>query len=250
MWDFLTHWGKNKYRCACCGNEVEEYLPLPDMYKNMLVESGATPWRCEMLNEDAYSCPHCGAADRERVYALWIKRNLPADKSVKILDIAPAKPLTDFLRREFPSADYLSGDLFMENVDIRLDIMDMRQIESASVDFLICSHVLEHVPDDLRAMREIRRVLSPAGSALVVVPLDLNQQTTDEDADCQDVMERWRRFGQDDHIRKYAKADFLKRLSSAALKVTAYDTEYFGRRACEENAVTSTSVVYIAQPNG
>ena len=247
FWDIWYSSRGLRRRCACCGHEVEAYLPLPVYYKDMYDRAGMVPWRSEMLNAAAYSCPHCGAADRERAYALWMQRNLPADKPWRMLDIAPAKALGEFVKRTFPQAQYQTGDLFMEGVDYQLDIMDMKQIADGSVDFFLCSHVLEHVKDDRQAMRELRRILKPSGCGILVVPLDLNARKMDEDVDCTDEMERWRRFGQDDHIRKYAKPAFLSRIREAGLQVEPYDTSYFGRRASWENGLSSTATVYVVR---
>ena len=234
-------------RCACCGREVEAYVPLPAYYTDMYERAGMVPWRSEMLNAAAYSCPHCGAADRERAYALCMERLLPREIPFRLLDIAPAEPLGAFVRRVFPQAEYRTGDLFMEGVDYRLDVMDMRPIGDGSLDFFVCSHVLEHVADDRQAMRELRRVLKPSGCGILVVPLDLNAQVMDEDLNCTDELERWRRFGQDDHVRKYTKRDYLQRMAESGLAVQACDTRFLGARAVWENGLSDTATVYIVR---
>ena len=240
-------WRHVPKRCACCGQEVAAYLPLPAYYDEMYEKAGMVPWRSEMLNAAEYSCPHCGAADRERAYALCMERLLPHDEPFRMLDIAPAVPLGAFVKKRFPNAGYKTGDLFMEGVDYRLDIMDMQPIADASVDFFVCSHVLEHVADDRRAMRELRRILSPSGCGILVVPLDLNAQQMDEDLSCTDEMERWRRFGQDDHVRKYTKRDFLQRISECGLAVQVCDNRFFGARAVWENSLSDTATVYVVR---
>ena len=247
FWESVYSWRGVKRRCACCGQEVESYLPLSSCFEDMYRKAKMVPWRSEMLNAAAYSCPHCGAADRERAYALWMMRNLPMQTSWRMLDIAPAKALGDFVKRVFPQAEYKTGDLFMEGVDYRLDIMDMKPIEDASLDFFVCSHVLEHVTDDRQAMRELRRVLKPSGCGILVVPMDLNAQVMDEDLSCTDEMERWRRFGQNDHVRKYTKQDFLARIRESGLAVQLFDTGYFGHRASWENGLSSTATVYVVR---
>ena len=234
-------------RCACCGERVEAYAPMSAFFEEMYVRAGMVPWRSEMLNAAAYSCPHCGAADRERAYALCMERLLPHDVPFRMLDIAPAAPLGAFVKRVFPNAEYRTGDLFMEDVDYRLDIMDMKPIADASMDFFVCSHVLEHVTDDRRAMRELRRVLKPSGCGILVVPLDLNAREMDEDLTVTDEMERWRRFGQNDHVRKYTKRDFLQRLAESGLAVQACDRHFFGARAVWENSLSDTATVYIVR---
>jgi len=237
----------NKKICACCGAEVENYLPLDENFLKTLKENNFNfDVEYEMLNLREYSCPACGSADRERAFALVMKKILDANKKIRILDIAPRPCLTNFIKKNFPLADYKTADLF-EAADYRLDITDMKEIASGSIDFFICSHVLEHVTDDLKAMQELRRILSKDGCGIVVVPLDLKRVEIDEDPNCTDIAERWRRFGQNDHIRAYSKAGFLQRLKSAGFTVTQYDKNFFGKKLMAENGLIESSVVYVVR---
>ena len=235
-----------RYRkCACCGNYVSAYLPLSHYYLEEASKYGGRAWRSEMVNETDYSCPWCYCADRDRAYAVWMKRELTADFSGMILDIAPAPSLSRFIRENFPKADYKTADLYMEHVDYHMDVMDMNCLAEESVDFFICSHVLEHVRDDRKAMRELHRVLKKTGCGILVVPIDLDQTEIDEDPDCTDIGERWRRFGQNDHIRKYSRAGYLARLEEVGFQVLQFQKKYFGTQAMYENALTETATVYI-----
>lgn len=82
-------------------------------------------------------------------------------------------------------------------------------------DLLICYHVLEHIPDDRAAMREIRRVLRPTGQALLQVPL--SGEETDEELRDAPPDVRAERYGQPDHVRLYGRADFVARLKACGL---------------------------------
>ena len=232
-------------KCACCGSFLTKYHPLSPEYLNEGAKHGAAPWRSEMGNTEAYSCPWCNAADRERAYAIWMKRELTPEFDGKILDIAPAATLSRFIHENFPKADYKTSDLYMDHVDYHMDIMDMKELEAESIDFFMCSHVLEHVRDDRKAMRELHRILKPSGCGILVVPIDLNQTEIDEDPDCMDIGERWRRFGQDDHIRKYSRAGYIARLKEAGFRVLEFQKAYFGAQAMYENALTETATVYV-----
>ena len=234
-----------RYRkCACCGNYVSSYLPLPAFYLEEIRKNGGKTGRPEMVNLTDYACPWCGSADRDRAYAVWMKRELTTDFPGMILDIAPSS-LSRFIRENFPKADYKTADLYMPHVDYHMDIMDMNCLADESVDFFICSHVLEHVYDDRKAMRELHRVLKKTGCGILVVPIDLDQTEIDEDPDCTDIGERWRRFGQDDHIRMYSRAGYLARLAEAGFQVLQFQKKYFGTQAMYENALTETATVYI-----
>ncbi len=263
--DLLKQFARTHFpakRCACCGSVVHAYAPLPSYYgeqrrkycqntaqhasanADTLSSAPSHPYRAEMVNAAEYSCPVCHAADRDRAYALWMDRKLPKDRPFSILEIAPCAAIQYFIKKHFPLADYKSGDLYMEGVDYKLDIMDMHQIADGSIDFFLCSHVLEHVRDDMQAMRELRRILSSSGRGILVVPMDLNQTFIDEDPDCTDVAERWRRFDQDDHVRKYSRQGWLDRLNSM-FDVTLYGKEFFGPKAMAENALLETSTLYV-----
>lgn len=66
-------------------------------------------------------------------------------------------------------------------------------------DLFLCNHVLEHIPEDIRAMKEIFRVLKPGGHALLQVPISKNSAETVEDFTIEDPKKREELFGQFDH---------------------------------------------------
>ncbi len=92
------------------------------------------------------------------------------------------------------------------------------QLQPDSFDLILCSHVLEHVPDDRTAMKELFRVLAPGGMAILMVPIALERATTDEDPSVIDPHERIKRFGQFDHVRLYGR-DYVDRLRAAGFEV-------------------------------
>ncbi len=115
------------------------------------------------------------------------------------------------------AAHYVGVDLEPGRADVAADITDL-PFEDGSFDAIVCSHVLEHVPDDRRAMSELRRVLSPGGVALVMVPLRA-EPTVEDPADA-DAASRARRFGQFDHVRWYGP-DIADRLAESGFVVDA-----------------------------
>lgn len=163
-------------------------------------------------------CPSCGALERHRQQWVWLERSgrLAALASQRVLDLAPHKAFGPALARA--AASYDSADLLPGKAN---RVMDVCAIDDgdAAFDFIACSHVLEHVPDDALAMRELYRVLAPGGVALISVPL--RGEVTDEDPTC-DEAERLRRFGQADHIRRYGW-DFFDRLRAAGFAAEAVD---------------------------
>jgi len=107
----------------------------------------------------------------------------------------------------------------MEDVDIKGDLQNMSMIGDCTYDFLLCSHVLEHIPDDLKAMKEIYRMLKDGGRAIIMVPIVKKLNDIIEDPTMNDIALRWQNFGQDDHIRLYSQKGLIERLSSVGFNV-------------------------------
>ncbi|WP_008292707.1 class I SAM-dependent methyltransferase [Congregibacter litoralis] len=139
-----------------------------------------------------------------------------------LLHIAPEACISDRLR-EAIGAGYVSADLFASNVDVQMDITDI-QLPENSFDSIHCSHVLEHVEDDHKAMTELFRVLKPGGTALLAVPI--SRQETYEDSTIVLPEERLKAFGQRDHVRIYG-LDFADRVAAAGFKVTRITPETY-----------------------
>jgi predicted SAM-dependent methyltransferase len=243
-----------KYRCSVCGSRVSRFGPLSSLFIEEPRRHGfkyATD-ESETCNADNYSCPFCGAADRDRLYALYIQEHFPeisARKAIRIVDFAPSEALSAFIRKLISASpqtfSYRTADLFMQGVDDRVDITDMFLYEDNSVDFFICSHVLEHVADDRKALSELYRVLNDEGQGILVVPIVLTADQIDEDPSVTDVAERWRRFGQDDHVRLYSKEGFISRVQEAGFRVQQLGEKHFGKDMFERYGITERSVLYV-----
>jgi SAM-dependent methyltransferase len=161
------------------------------------------------------SCPKCRSLDRHRFFTILLSILEPViDELNVLLDVAPS-PETSPLLAELGAKLHLKFDLGADNrlVDVLGSLTDI-PLRDDSVDLMVCYHVLEHIPDDRAAMREMARVLSPGGLALVQVPFRPGT-VTDEDPDAS-MEERIRRFGQADHVRYYGD-DFEDRMVEAGL---------------------------------
>lgn len=235
-----------KFHCPVCESNVAGMNPLGECFIKPREKYGY-PYRledAETLNFRDYNCPKCGAADRERLYALYFKERL-GTKPVRMLDVAPATPLSGFLKK-FPNVERRTADLFRTDVDDQADITNMPVYPDGRFDVFICSHVLEHVNDDRAAMRELFRVLSPGGWGIAMVPINLTA-VLDEDPSVTDEAERWRRFGQWDHVRAYTKSEFTKRLREAGFTVRELGAAHFGAKVFSRCAITPSSVLYIVE---
>ena len=105
---------------------------------------------------------------------------------------------------------------------VDLFLKDKIQFNDNSFDVLICNHVLEHVNDDKKVLTEFYRVLKPGGWGIFQVPIDTNNQNTEEDPNIIDPKERERLYWQADHVRLFG-LDYGKRLEKAGFKVTESD---------------------------
>ena len=119
--------------------------------------------------------------------------------------------------------DYTTADLFSPLADLRFDVQNI-PIEDNTYDTILCNHVLEHVDDDRKAIREFQRILKPGGMAIMQVPLDPDYKVTDEDPTIKDPAERERRFRQYDHVRLYGQ-DYPVRLKECGFKVTTFNAQ-------------------------
>jgi SAM-dependent methyltransferase len=236
-----------RFRCAICGGR-EGYLPIQQQHLDVLTEYGHpySPDDYETMSWQSYTCKTCEASDRDRLYALYVKRFLSErpGRRVRLLDIAPGAALGPFLRSQ-PHVTYRSADLYADGVDDVVDVHDMAIYADESYDLFVCSHVLEHVTDDIKVMREFRRILAGDGRGILMAPVLDIPGTQDEDPTVTDEAERWRRFGQFDHVRIYEKSVYLERLASAGFAVTQHTWRSLGRRAFSENGIHRRSVLYV-----
>jgi SAM-dependent methyltransferase len=159
-------------------------------------------------------CPRCASAERHRRMLLLLKRDPTLlSRPTRLLHIAPEHGISKFMRR-LPNIDYVTGDLLRNDVDQNIDLTAI-DLPNQSFDGIICSHVLEHIPDDLAALTEMYRILRPGGWAYLNVPVDPLRTATFEDPAIVSPEARTRAFGQWDHVRYYSAAGFRQRVQEA-----------------------------------
>ena len=143
---------------------------------------------------------------------------------------------------------YRSADLFQDNVDDKVDITDMNIYDDESFDIFICSHILEHVEDDIEAMKELFRITKPNGVGLCLVPIMLSLQSSVENEEyLKSEKLRWKYFGQGDHVRMYSKNDFVYRLQSVGFTVEQCGLDYFGKDIFESSGLDEKSILYVVK---
>ena len=233
LFNSATAWAYagRRYSCPCCGGSFRRFR----VYET---ESGR--------REDI--CPRCGSLGRHRVDWLFLRdRDLivPRNGKLRLLHIAPEPAFHRHLARD-PRIEYISGDLDSALAMERLDVTDIKH-DDGSFDAVICNHVLEHVPDDAQALRELHRVLVPGGWAMLQVPLDESKERTHEDPSVTDPEERRRLFWQHDHVRLYGR-DYRDRLEANGFTVTVEAfVEHFSAAEIERHRLDRQERIYLAR---
>lgn len=210
------------------GDLRQEYLPTILPTSSQKVECPFCGWKGPSFLPNGVEvrrnarCPRCDSLERHRLYYLYLGSIIPKDRLINVLHFAPEKILTN-LFKSFPNITYLSADIVPGKAMITADITQTT-FEDNAFDLIFCSHVLEHVPDDHKAMTELHRILNPTGFAILQVPIkthfngrEINK--TYEDFTITDPKEREKAFGQHDHVRVYG-LDFKNRLEKANFAVT------------------------------
>jgi SAM-dependent methyltransferase len=241
----------DEYCCPVCGTHVNAFKPIWKSFIRKVRETNYVyPLEAvETFNAQAYSCPACDASDRERLYALYFEElnsSLDQGRPLRLIEFAPSPALQRKLRG-YPSISYRSADLYRQVVDDCVDITNMACYPASSIDIFLCSHVLEHVPDDRKAIGELFRTLRPGGFAIVMVPLIHGVEATHEDPAINTPELRWKYYGQDDHVRQYGKSDFVDRLTAAGFRVDQIGVDHFGAEAFRRAGIAPDSVLYVAR---
>lgn len=165
--------------------------------------------------------PSTLSLERHRLLWLYLKNETDFFTSKKkVLHFAPEQAFYKRFR-ELKNLDYTTTDLLSPLADVKADICNL-PFKDNSYDIILCNHVLEHIPDDTKAMQELYRVLKPNGMAILQIPQDLNRAQTFEDNTITDKKERAKIFGQYDHVRIYG-LDYFDKLRSIGFKVEEVD---------------------------
>jgi SAM-dependent methyltransferase len=165
--------------------------------------------------------PSTLSLERHRLLWLYLQEETELfNAPIRLLHFAPEQCFyTRFRNSE--NIDYTTTDLDSPLADVPADICDL-PFQDNQFDMILCNHVLEHIPDDLQAMKELYRVLKPGGTAVLQIPLENNRATTFEDDSITDREERTRIFGQYDHVRVYGM-DYFDRLACVGFEVHTVD---------------------------
>ncbi len=202
--------------CPLCGRRYRKFMPY-----------GYVSPRENAL------CPHCLSLERHRLMWLYLTRRTDiTERLPRTLHIAPEVCVMRHLKPLFVAEpqNYVTADLESPLAQLHFDVQQI-PLADESFDMIICNHLLEHVEDDRKAMRELHRILRRGGMALLLSPVELTRERTFEDDTITDPAERTRIFGQYDHRRIYGN-DYVERLRESGFE--ADDIDYAARLTAEE----------------
>lgn len=166
-------------------------------------------------------CPGTLSLERHRLLWLYLQfKTTFLTDTLKVLHIAPEQVFYKKFK-SFTNWDYTTTDLYSPLADIKADICAL-PFEDETFDLILCNHVLEHIPDDHKAMSELYRVLKKGGTLIAQVPLEEGRLKSFEDDSITDKKKRTEIFGQYDHVRLYGM-DYYQRLESIGFQTETVD---------------------------
>ncbi|MDQ0417333.1 SAM-dependent methyltransferase [Croceifilum oryzae] len=208
---------KSSYYCPCCKNHISQFVPWPAGFFE------PQSFKLENWNPKTGICSICMAMDRERLYVWFMERETDLVRAnVSVLHIDPEKNVKNRLDT-CSNLQYVCGDL--KPLDPWTKGIDVTNLyyEDQSFDVVLCSHILENILDDGKAMRELYRVMKVGGWGIMQVPLATNIKMSFEDERVVTPEDRTRAYGHQDHVRVYAKEDYIQRLESVGFRVELYN---------------------------
>ncbi len=178
------------------------------------------PYGYGALRNNVHS-PSTLSLERHRLLWLYLKNETDYFSAPKkVLHFAPEQAFYKLFRNQ-KNLDYTTTDLLSPLADVKADICNL-PFGDNTYDVILCNHVLEHIPDDTKAMQELYRVLKPGGMGIFQIPQDLNRAATFSDDSITDQKERSKIFGQYDHVRIYGR-DYFDKLRSIGFEVNEVD---------------------------
>ena len=220
------------------GNKFED--PINGKTYRKLLPYGRLKPRENAIAPDSLSL------ERHRLMWLFLKNktNFFTD-NLKFLHIAPEYCFIKIFKG-MKNLDYLTADLISPWADVKMDVHDI-PFEENTFDVVICNHVLEHVDDADKVMKEFYRVMKSGGWGIFQVPIDYNNSVTIEDRSVTDPRERERLYWQSDHLRLFGR-DYGDKLTAAGFKVTESNfINEIDPKLVERYALDKNEVVYYCQ---
>lgn len=203
------------------------------------------PYGYENQRENVLA-PGTLSLERHRLLWLYLKNETSFfTENLKVLHFAPEQA---FYKRfkNLKNLDYTTTDLNSPLADVKADICNL-PFDDNIFDFILCNHVLEHIPDDTQAMHELYRILKPGGTGIFQIPQDLSREKTFEDNSITNPKERAKIFGQYDHVRVYGR-DYFDKLRSVGFTVDEVDyTTQFSEEEIQRHRLAMGEVIPVCR---
>lgn len=203
------------------------------------------PYGYENQRENVLA-PGTLSLERHRLLWLYLKNETSFfTENLKVLHFAPEQAFYKRLKNLI-NLDYTTTDLNSPLADVKADICNL-PFNDNSFDFILCNHVLEHIPDDTQAMQELHRILKPGGTGIFQIPQDLSREKTFEDNSITNRKERAKIFGQYDHVRVYGR-DYFDKLRSVGFTVEEVDyTTHFSEEEIHRYRLPKGEVIPVCR---
>ncbi len=226
------------FECNCCGETYSKFVadyPAAENAYAINVNEVIAGYGENIL------CPACLSTARERLIIALLKNQIKISGK-KILHFSPEKNIYNFIKQhnEVITADI--EPLFYKIIDSKIKNEDATSLSFAdnSFDVIIGNHILEHIPNDAKAMQEMYRVLKPGGRAILQVPYSTKILNTLETPEINDPAQQSALYAQKDHVRIYQLHNYISRLQTAGFKVVVID--YKNLSAYYKNAIQPNEV--------
>ncbi|MDG1148009.1 MAG: methyltransferase domain-containing protein [Crocinitomicaceae bacterium] len=221
----------NKVECPCCERSFSKFLS----------------YGADVVHRDNVLCPYDLTLERHRLMWLYLKGHsnfFSADK-LDVLHIAPEQCFHARFKKQ-ANLNYLTGDIISPIADLHFDLHSI-PLDDNRFDVVFCNHVMEHVDDANKCMRELYRVMKPGGWGIMQVPQDTNRDVTYEDYSIVSPEDREKHFWQKDHVRLFGM-DYPEWLKKAGFEVDIFDKESnYSAELINRYRLSKREILYIVR---
>ncbi len=217
--------------CPCCGHQYKTFSAYG------------------IQSRENARCWHCNSLERHRLLHLYLEEEtdlFQSQANKSLLHFGPSEVMYDRFS-QLSSIAYTAVDLNPADYPMQLQKMDMTDIggPAKTYDYILAIHIMEHIKDDIAAMRELYRVLKPGAKAIIMIPIDLDTEKTIESDVSLSGDENELLYGQTDHVRLYGQ-DFSDRLEQLGFRVEACRyAETLSDQEMETYAVFKEDVIFV-----